>query len=341
MKNKIFCIFVFLFFISTPLCLLNAEEKGTNTNLNIKIDKEYVNVNNVEARYLAYTKIKEAEKTLYRLKQSTNTSEFIRKSTQEQREEINNKIVELEGILSKINEDNLSEKDSVKVKVKLQSIIDDIELINNVIDYTFGFAPKFIVKTGVLASSKYVFLTPVAIDFDIFYQLNQFVNPFAGMTLSVPVLLNHRNDILTSGYETSKYAVLLEAKFGNLFKFHKNHYSSLFFKIGGLLGHQSSDVVYSTRNNYQSSTEKRKVVTKTNPLGESVITGVGLEYFFMNKLVVGLNFDLYSASSDSPVMKKTNFVFGVNVGYNFCSGNKSDFYTNSDGKTEVYKTIWE
>ena len=115
----------------------------------------------------------------------------------------------------------------------------------------------------------------------------------------------------------------------------------MFFKIGSLFGHQSVKVTSTTVGNERIDVETEKIIARTNPLGESIITGVGLEYFFKNKLVVGLNFDVYHASNNSPVKKKTNFVLGINVGYNFCSGNKSRFSTNSSGRTSIYKTIWE
>ena len=339
--KRVHCVLSFLFFGLCSAVSANAYETRSNANMNITIGNEYVGINQIEKKYLAYTKIKEAEKTLNRLKQSTSTNEFLRKSTTEQRDEIGKKILELEGVLSSINEDNVTEKDYVKIHVKLQSIIDEIEMIDNIADYTYGFAPKFIVKTGILASSKYVFLAPIAFDMNLYYQLNRFVNPFIGIGFTVPVLLNHRNDILTSGYSVRKYAVLVETKFGNLFKIHKDHYVSLFLKIGSLLGHQSDNIDKQTMEYGMLKTKTEKVVIKTNPLGDSIITGLGFEYFFKNKLVLGLNFDIYNASSGSPVNKKTNFVLGVNVGYNFCSGNKSHFSTNSSGKTKIYKTMWE
>lgn len=340
-KNFKFFIFLLFCFFATSASKAEVQAIDVAPGMNIKIGSEYVGINSVESKYLAYTKIKEIEKNLYRLKQSTSTFEFVRKTTAEQREEIEKKITELEGILSNIDEDNVTGKDYAKIRVKLQNIIDEIDMIDNILDYTYGFAPKFMIKTGLLISSKYMFVTPAVIDANIYYQLNSFVNPFVGMGFSVPILLNHRNEILASGYSVLTYAMLIDAKFGNLFKFHKQHYVSLFFKIGSLFGHQSVKVTSTTVGNERIDVETEKIIARTNPLGESIITGVGLEYFFKNKLVVGLNFDVYHASNNSPVKKKTNFVLGINVGYNFCSGNKSRFSTNSSGRTSIYKTIWE
>ena len=235
-------IALFLFCCICTTSASKAADMNIGQGMNIKIGAEYVGINSIESKYLAYTKIKEAEKTLYRLKQSTNTFEYVRKTTAEQREDIDKRIKELEAMLASVNEDNVTDKEYVKIQVKLQNIIDEMDMIDNIIDYTYGFVAKFMLNTGILASSRYVFVTPLIADVDVYYQLNKFANPFIGMRFSVPILANRRDEMLTSGYDTLTYAILLEARFGNLFKFHKNHYISLFCKLGGFLGHQSDEV---------------------------------------------------------------------------------------------------
>ena len=320
----------------------NAKNDNGRSNMNIKIGNEYVGMDFLESKYLAYAKTQEAKKTLQRLKQSTSTYEFSKKTTKEQREGIAKMISELEREFTAIDDERVTEKEFVKLNVKLQDLINEIEMIDNVSDYTYGFAPKFMIKTGMFASGKYVFFTPFVINFNLYYQLNSAINPFFGLNATVPILLTNRADQLANGNGVSTYAFLIEGRFGNLFKLNKSHYVALFFKIGGLIGHQSEDK--DTRveiDDRYVRTEKTRVIARTNPLGEGVETGVGLEYFFKNKLVVGASFDIYNATGDSPVKKRTNFGFGINIGYNFCSGNKSTFSTDSRGRTSVYKTIWE